>query len=102
MAAEEEPISFEKLISALANLPFLGQLRSEFWNLLAAKPGDLANVLGSLTIVNEIKNSMNVTQIIDSAVVKRNEELFDAEMDKETQHLIIDFYSLIAAKPLFG
>lgn len=102
MAAEEEPISFEKLISALANLPFLGQLRSEFGNLLAAKPGDLANVLGSLTIVNEIKNSMNVTQIIDSAVVKRNEELFDAEMDKETQHLIIDFYSLIAAKPLFG
>ena len=70
--------------------------------LLNSKPADLASTLDSLAFVSEVKNTMAVDQLVETAVMKRNEELYDMEMNKETQFLILDLHSLLAAKPLFG
>lgn len=70
--------------------------------LMAAKPAELGSTFSSLEVVSEVKDTMNVDQIISDATTKRNLELYEAEINKETQFLILDFYTLIASKPLFG
>lgn len=64
--------------------------------MLESKPGDLYNIFMSQSIVSDVKGSINVDQIILDAILKRNEELYQAEINKDTQYLIVDLVNLIA------
>ena len=62
----------------------MSQLFSELMSLLVVKPAELTSSFESLAVVSDVKSTMNVTEIIDSAVQKRNKELYEAEMNKDT------------------
>ena len=64
--------------------------------MLESKPGDLYNIFMSQSIISDVKGSINVDQIILDAILKRNEELYQAEINKDTQYLIVDLVNLIA------
>jgi hypothetical protein len=70
--------------------------------MLESKPADLYSVFKSLGIVSEVQDAIGVDQIINNAILKRNEELYLAEINKDTQYLIVDLVNLIADKEIFG
>lgn len=102
--AEEvvEALSFGNLTGALLQQPLVSKLSGELSNMLESKPADLYSVFKSLGIVSEVQDAIGVDQIINNAILKRNEELYLAEINKDTQYLIVDLVNLIADKDIFG
>jgi hypothetical protein len=67
-----------------------------------AIPADLYNLWSSLNFVGEIKESMQVGPIYENATIKRNEELYQAEINKDDYLLFVDLLTLVSNKPIFG
>jgi hypothetical protein len=100
--ASEELLSFTDLSNAIQDEPLISELLSEILSLMNAKPSDLYDLWSNLNFIGEVKESMNVGPIYENATIKRNEELYQAEINKDDYLLFVDLLNLVSNKPIFG